>query len=306
MKFAAIGRSEILYNTILNLLEKGHKLTCIITSKEAPEYTKCINDFHDLSKKINVPFLVSSKIFNYKNILTKTNSDIGISVNYTGIVPQSVIDLFPYGILNAHGGDLPRYRGNACQAWAILNGEKRVALCVHKMKGGELDSGDIITRDYINIDDNTKVSIVLKWVIDVCPYLIGKAVERLALDPNYILEKQSQDPEDALRCYPRNAEDGRIFWHDQSNYILRLINACNKPYPGAYCYLDDRKLIIWDASIVKDQEKFCAYPGQITAIGKRFVDVACGQGKLRITDVEFNGEVLVASEIIKSIRKRLT
>ena len=38
-----------------------------------------------------------------------------------------------------------RYRGNACQAWAILNGEK-ISLCIHKMIGGELDSGDIITR----------------------------------------------------------------------------------------------------------------------------------------------------------------
>ena len=38
---------------------------------------------------------------------------------------EEVIDFFELGILNAHGGDLPRYRGNACQAWAIINGEER-------------------------------------------------------------------------------------------------------------------------------------------------------------------------------------
>ena len=69
-------------------------------------------------------------------------------MNYTGIIPQSIIDIFQYGILNAHGGDLPRYRGNARQAWAH-NGEKSIGLCIHKMIGGEIDMcGDIIARDY--------------------------------------------------------------------------------------------------------------------------------------------------------------
>ena len=45
-------------------------------------------------------------------------------MNYTGIIPQSIIDLFNHGILNIHPGDLPRYRGNACLAWAIINAEK--------------------------------------------------------------------------------------------------------------------------------------------------------------------------------------
>ena len=72
-------------------------------------------------------------------------------------IPNKIINYFNYGILNAHGGDLPRYRGNACQAWAILNGENKIGLCIHKMVGGELDSGDIISRDYLDIGENTKI-----------------------------------------------------------------------------------------------------------------------------------------------------
>ena len=89
---------------------------------------------------------------------------MGISFNYRNITTQEVIDLFPLGILNGHGGDLPRYRGNACQAWAIINGEKRIRLCVHKMVGGELDSDDIIARDYYPLGLNSRVRQVLEWI----------------------------------------------------------------------------------------------------------------------------------------------
>ncbi|GAB1465742.1 hypothetical protein MASR2M54_12420 [Aliarcobacter cryaerophilus] len=57
--------------------------------------------------------------------MKKTDCEIAVSLNYSSIISQNVIDLFPLGVLNAHGGDLPRYRGNACQAWAIINGEEK-------------------------------------------------------------------------------------------------------------------------------------------------------------------------------------
>jgi len=119
------------------------------------------------------------------------------------LFPSLLSNCFPLGILNAHGGDLTRYRGNACQAWAILNGEERIGLCVHKMQGGELDSGDIITRDYLPIDYTTKITKVWDWMTERVPILMLEAVEQLSKDSSYVLEQQSADPQDALRCYPR-------------------------------------------------------------------------------------------------------
>ena len=56
------------------------------------------------------------------------------------------------------------YRGNACQAWAILNGEKKIAVCIHAMIGGEIDSGSIIDRKYLRINHNTKVTECWEWL----------------------------------------------------------------------------------------------------------------------------------------------
>jgi UDP-4-amino-4-deoxy-L-arabinose formyltransferase/UDP-glucuronic acid dehydrogenase (UDP-4-keto-hexauronic acid decarboxylating) len=305
LKIGVIGRTEILFRTLSNLRSAGHEIVHIVTAKEAPEYSKTSADFRKLADKWNVPFIHTPRIVEAKQTITEVSPDIGISVNYPGIIPQEVIDLFPHGILNVHGGDLPRYRGNACQAWAILNGEQRIGLCVHKMIGGELDSGDIITRDYLQIDHTTKITKVWDWMTERVPALMLEAVEQLSKDTSFVLESQSRDSTDALRCYPRRPEDGRIDWRQNAIDVLRLINASNKPYAGAFCEFEGNKMIIWDAELVDEQENYCATPGQVTLVGESFVEVACQKGKLKLKEVEIKGETGPPEQWFKSIRKRL-
>ena len=304
MRIAIIGRTEILYNTAIQLKHAGYIISCILTAKEAPEYTRTAADFKTLAEEWNIPFAQGPCIIEHVDFLRASSSDIALSMNYTGVVPQEVIDLFPHGILNAHAGDLPRYRGNACQAWAIINGEDRIGLCIHRMIGGELDSGDIIVRDYLFINMTTKVTQAWNWMIERLPSLFLESITRLMADPLYVLEQQSKNPSVALRCYPRRPEDGCIDWGLSATDLLRLINASNKPYSGAFCSFRDEKLIIWDAELVGEFENFSAVSGQVTRIGDGFVEVACGEGKLRILSAEYAGQVDTPNAWIKSIRKR--
>ena len=304
MRIGIIGRTEILYETALQLHKQGNKIAHVITAKEAPEYTRTSEDFCRLAEELDVPFAHSTHIENETTLIQESQPDIGVSLNYTGIIPQSVIDCFPLGILNAHGGDLPRYRGNACQAWAILNGENRIGLCIHRMIGGELDSGDIIARDYFPINHTTKVTRCWEWMAERIPELFLDAVEGLRENPNTVIQRQSSNPKDSLRCYPRHPEDGRIDWSQSAMDVLRLVNASNKPYAGAFCVFEGEKMTIWDAEVVEDQENFCAIPGQVTRIGEGFVEVACVEGKLKVKEIEIGGEVGTPDSWVKSIRKR--
>lgn len=306
MKIAIIGRSEILYEVTKILHATGHDIACILTAKEAPEYTRTAEDFKSLANSWDTPFVQGAKIEDHHNFLKKSGGDVAVSINFTGVVPQSVINLYPLGILNAHGGDLPRYRGNACQAWAILNGEEQIGMCIHKMIGGELDSGDIIARDFMSISHATKVTAIWEWMRQRTPELIVEAIEKLKHDPNYILEPQSKDSMDALRCYPRRPEDGKIDWKQSAIQILRLVNASNKPYSGAFCDYEGARMRIWDAALVEDSEVYCAVPGQVTAISENFIEVACGTGKLRIYSAQLDDDECPPSRFITSIRKRLT
>ncbi|WP_417820430.1 methionyl-tRNA formyltransferase [Terasakiella sp.] len=306
MKIAIIGRTETLYKTISILLKAGHEICALITAKEAPEYKKTARDFEEIAQDLNIPYASTARIHTVADILEGCGAEIGISMNYTGIIPQNIIDLFPQGILNAHGGDLPRYRGNACQAWAIINGEDKIGLCIHKMIGSELDSGDIIMREYLPLDLQTTITQVYEWFDGRIPELFVSAVSKLAADPNFILERQSTASKDILRCYPRKPEDGRINWSITAEEIIRLINASNKPYAGAFAKYSGQKLIVWAAELVNDHECFCAIPGQVTLVGKEYVEVACGKGKIKLLQVQIDDVVGPPSNWITSIRDRLS
>ena len=306
MRTAIIGRTEILYETVELLLNHGFKIPLIITSKEAPEYTKTSKDFEELTKKIGAKYIYTNRLDECKEEIEKADCKIAVSLNYSSIISQDVIDLFPLGVLNAHGGDLPRYRGNACQAWAILNGEDKIGLCIHSMIGGEVDSGNIIDREYLNIDVNTKVTQCWEWMAQRIPEMFLSSVKKLQKDPSYVLEVQSKDQKDALRCYPRIPEDGKIDWNKPNIEILRLINASNKPYAGAYCFYEDKKLIIWDTELFEDDEIYLAEVGQIASVNEDgSIVVIASNGKLKIKTIEYDGFVGKPSEKIKSIRKRL-
>lgn len=308
MKIALIGRTEILLETAEKLISRGHKIPIIITCKEAAEYKKTTKDFEYFSKKINAKYICTQKI-NTNDIvqsIKKSNADIGISMNFCGIIDTKIIDIFKHGILNAHAGDLPKYRGNAVLAWALINGEKRIGLCIHKMVGNELDSGDIIIRKYYNnVTLNTKIRQLYTWIEKEIPMMFCEAIELLENDENYILEKQSKNSKDILRCYPRLPEDAKIDWNKSNIEILRLINASSYPFDGAYSEYDGKIIKILDAEIYNDNEIYSAVPGQIAIINNNEVVVITGKGKLVIKEIKINDIVIRPTSIIKSIRTRL-
>jgi UDP-4-amino-4-deoxy-L-arabinose formyltransferase/UDP-glucuronic acid dehydrogenase (UDP-4-keto-hexauronic acid decarboxylating) len=308
MNIGVIGRSEFIYVVMQPLLDLGHKISFIVTSKAAPEYRISHEDFQEFATKNDIPYLYHPKV-NAESIIELSKggkTDICISVNYSGVIEQEVIELFPLGVLNAHGGDLPRYRGNACQAWAIINGEDRIGLCIHQMIGGELDSGPIIEREYFPLDINTRIQQVYEWIEGRIPDMMISAIKNLSKNSQYALEIQSKDPGHALRCYPRKPEDGKINWDQSSLEILRLISASSEPYFGAYCFLDDKICKIWRAELYYDSENYCAINGQVAKLNIDFsIIVISGQGKLLVKEIEYEGvRTNKPAEIVKSIRKR--
>ena len=307
MKFALIGRSELSYDSALLLIKEGHELKLVVTAKEAPEYKYTSLDFKRLADLHGATFVHSATLTrkDVESHVLRENIPVAVSVNYSGIISSEVISLFPLGILNAHSGDLPRYRGNACQAWAIINGEDKIGLCIHKMIGDELDSGDIIDRAYFPLTIDTRVGEAFNWMTNEIPGMMSRAIKALSYNPHFHLETQSKDPQDALRCYPRRPEDGRIDWNHSAVRILRLINASSEPYRGAFGLFDKKEITIWRAQLYSDSEKYVAVPGQI---GQLMYDgdivVITGDGKLILQEVEIDGERFKPGNFIKSIRKR--
>lgn len=309
MRVAIIGRTDILLTTCRELIRRGHEIPIICTCKAEDFYTAKETDFADYARDIGATFLCSGRLDSDEIIesLLSLECDIAISINWINIISQKVIELFPLGILNAHAGDLPRYRGNACPNWAIINNEEFVGLCVHLMVP-ELDAGPVVLRDKFHLNANTYISDVYDWLKSRTPELLIESAEGLF---NEKLEAcpQSINKDSVYRTYPRRTEDSRINWKDSADNIHRLIRASSKPFAGAYSYLENEtKIIIWRAEIYVPEFGFSAVPGQVCFSINGEPIIACKENMLKITDAEISSSDSnndVKKTILSSFRNRL-
>ena len=308
MKVAAIGRSEMLYNSISVVQEHGHEIVAIITCKESPGYRITTRDFELMAKKLGVEFILTEKINSSDiiDLLKGKNPEIGISVNWKTIIGQRFINCFPNGIINAHAGDLPRYRGNAVPNWAIINGEKKVVLSLHLMTV-ELDAGPIVLKKHFTMTDKTYISEVYEFINNNLPEMFLKAVKGFS---NKTIKQKNQpdDPSVSLRCYPRIPKDGEIDWNLSAIQLDRLVRAVSEPFDGAYTFFENQKLIVWKAHEEPLLYPVIGIPGQVTERRSETgeVIVLTGEGFLVLEEIEIIGEgKKKANEIIKTMRTRL-
>jgi len=311
MRVVALGRTDMLYNSILQLSKNGHKIIFIGTCKEGPEYRKTSEDFKQLSENLDVDYKFFSKPNNinseqFKKYLRNKSPDIAISINWKTRIDGEVIDCFQYGIINAHIGDLPRYRGNATPNWAIISGETEVVLTLHLMSD-KLDTGPILLKEKFPISYETYIKDVYDVAEQKFPVMFVDAIN--GLETGTIIPKQQpSNCSKSLYCYPRLPQDGLIDWKRPAVEIHRLIRAVSHPFAGAYTYLGTQKFIIWKAYHEKALSPFLSVPGQVIEIRRETgeVAIATGDGILILEEVETEKKgIKKPSKIIKSIRKRL-
>ena len=303
-KVGFIGRTKSLYDAI-KLFSKldGFEVSFIWTCRDESYYNFKSNNFEDLANELGAKFFYSSRISQFESFV---EADVVVSIDFINIVPKSFIDKFRFGVINAHAGDLPRYRGNACPNWAILNNESEVVLSFHLMDEG-LDSGDVIRKETFKLGEDTYIGEVYDWLYQAVPNGFVESVRLLV--GGYTGEKQKGKP---LRTFPRKPEDSRIIFEDDLSGVYRLIRASSKPFSGAYAFLNntDTKVTVFRAEPYALDYDFLAVNGQLMEknnTDKSFV-VAVNHQALKITDYSVDGKSIDASyEVITySMRNRLT
>ncbi|MCR5590979.1 MAG: hypothetical protein K6F73_05545 [Lachnospiraceae bacterium] len=308
MRVAVLGRTKILFNSIEAVRAAGHDVVLIGTCAAADEYDVRERDFENKAKEIGAVFFNNPAINSPEivQIMKQAGADAAISLNWLTIIRGEAISCFPYGILNAHCGDLPRYRGNACPNWAILSGEKEYAISVHYMEPGELDSGDILIKKKYPINDDTYISEIYENMRNEIPGLFCEALSMIESGKGKG-SAQSKNPADSLRCYPRIPSDSFLNWNEPCEALIRNIRASSHPFSGAYCFCEGMKLYIFEAS-ARDFPAPChVNPGQVIAFDRQegWAEIAASDGIVRVERITVDGQEYLAAEILKSTRIRL-
>jgi methionyl-tRNA formyltransferase len=306
MRVAALGRTGLLLGSIRSVAAAGHEIVLVATATAAPEYSATERDFGDLAVELGALFLESPDLRDDGVVaaIAGAGADVAISVNWPTLVPQAVLEVFPHGVVNAHLGDLPRYRGNATPNWAILEGEAEVVTTLHLMDA-ELDSGPILAQRRMPIDETTYIGDVYAFSRANTPEMFVEVVDGLAAGT---LAARPQDIETAdLRCHPRMPADGWLDWSRDATHLARLVRASSDPFAGAYTSLGEQRLVVWRA---REEEvgRHVGVPGQVIDVRADTGDVAVltGSGVLVLERVALDGgESRPAAQVISSTRTRL-
>ena len=265
MRFGVIGRTKVLIEAAQLLVSRGHELCFVHTCKPESYYGFEIKEYREFASKMGVPFYADLSINMRTDKLSRHGAEVCISANWKTLLSEELMNIFPHGILNAHGGDLPRYRGNACINWAIINSERMACMCIHRMVS-ELDAGPVYLKEYFLLDEQTYVGDYYSWSESVVPEMFYKAVDKITKGIEPTPQNESIVP---LRCYPRKPEDSRINWGSAAKDIHALIRASSHPFEGAFCFTEKNQCIrIFRAVLYKPKYEFCAIPGQVCFIDK--------------------------------------
>ena len=261
-----IGRSESLYETARQV-SQSHRIVGILTAPASPEFKRTERDFENLALALGCLFLCTSRIDDAAlAFVARAKAQLGLSSHWVSTLRQDIFDEIPLGILNAHHGDLPRYRGNAVLNWMMIHDEPCISAMVHFMEPGELDSGDIVARRPFLLDENTTIRDVLEFIEHNVPQMFLEVVNHMAAG-TMCRTAQADAGKISFRCYPRLPVHSRIEWSKPAREIHRLVRASTQPYDGAYSYLKlgglIHKLTIWESRLVSEHTEDFGVPGHV-------------------------------------------
>jgi len=216
--------------------------------------------------------------------LESLSPDYLVVVAYGQILPRALLDLPRLAPVNLHASLLPRWRGAAPIHRAFLAGDRTTGVCAMLMSEG-LDTGDMILTSETAITDEDTVGSLHDRLAEIGAGLMAQALAQFATRS---VEPRQQDESMATYAKKLKNADFVIAWSASAEEVSRHIRALS-PFPGAVTTLRGKQIKPLFASVAHPSEMPGA-PGQVVAIDKNGVTVACGDGFVLITRLKPEGK----------------
>jgi methionyl-tRNA formyltransferase len=200
---------------------------------------------------------------------------------YGLILPSVLLDLVPAGCINIHASLLPRWRGAAPIQRAILAGDRETGISIMRMEQG-LDTGPVyLTRTTPILPDDDAGSLHDRLAtLGAC--CITEALPQIA-DGSLAPARQPSDG--VTYAHKITKPEAAIDWQRDSLELDRQVRAFN-PFPGAFSILRGEPVKIWRGLALAGGQ---GVPGEILSCGPHGIDVACGNGILKIMELQRAG-----------------
>jgi len=213
-------------------------------------------------------------------LIKSYNADIFVVVAYGKLIPRSIFGMPRLGTINLHPSLLPKYRGAAPVQWALINGDSETGVTV-QMINEELDAGDIVLQEKVEIDENISAGELYDIVFPIGAQLVTKSIEMLG---NGEIVPVKQNHSEATHCGKIDKEMAMINWENNAAKIHNLVRGLN-PKPVAWTTFRGHHMKIWRTAIFSgDAPSLKA--GEIIKFHKKHLLAGTGNGTLEILEIQ--------------------
>jgi methionyl-tRNA formyltransferase len=285
-----LGTPTFAVPTLERIVEAGHRVIAVYTQPDRPKGRGgrlSASPVKEAAVRLGLPVYQPARIRRPEVIeeLKQMTPDAMVVVGYGQIIPQSIIDIPPRGIINVHASLLPKYRGAAPIQWAIANGETHTGVTTMRIDAG-LDTGDMLLKFETEIAPQEDALELGARLAEAGARLL---VDTLRENPAAV----PQNVEEATYAPILKKEDGEIDWRWPAAKI------CNRsrgflPWPGTYTFFRGQLLHIWKSRVAS--EALRGEPGQMIPAKRRLL-IACGEGTvLEAIEVQMEGRKRISAE----------
>ncbi len=281
------GTPEFAAVALAALLDTPHRISAVYTQPDRPAgrgrklKASPVKELA-LAHGIEVRQPVSLKDAAEQASLAALEPDVMIVAAYGLLLPAEVLAIPRLGCLNIHASLLPRWRGAAPIQRAILAGDAETGITIMQMDVG-LDTGDMLYKLSTSIEESDNAQTLHDRLAALGARAITEALEGLQ-QGKLVAEQQ----DDAQACYAKKLQkaEAEIDWQQTAAQLARQVAAFN-PWPVAQTLYQGEVLRIWEARAI--DEAAGKPPGRVIRADKQGIDIACGEGVLRLLRLQRPG-----------------
>ena len=283
------GYSEVGYECLSLLIERGDDVIALITHADSPHEKIWFKTPAVAAREKGIPVFTPESVNNpeWREKISALQPDLILSVYYRHMIGTKILALPRLGAWNMHGSLLPKYRGRAPINWAVLHGEPRIGMTLHRMVR-QADAGAVVDQDGVDIGHRDTAEQAFRKVLPCARRVLARQIDAL------LAGTACETPQDETQatCFGgRTPEDGRIHWAQTSTQIFNLVRAVTDPYPGAFIDVGAARLMVWwaetDTPATRALYAESNQPGEILSVNP--LVVAAGNDALELTKTEWRG-----------------